>query len=727
MKNLIFTIFLLVLCGNIFAQDPSFFESFQPSGLTYNYGAGGYALPSVGTINILMVFAEFKDDMFETNNVRWVKGQNPANMNNWVDQTWSTNPTQGSLTHYFNDMSGNKLKITGKEIHVIAPHTRWQYYNMTPMKKRAAIQKEIIQKIDSTEDFADYDNWGLISNYKHRNEPNGRVDMIIFVWRNTYQDSAKYASPLSLSFDNNYGDLGGGSLYPVDDSLRYVNPNSFGSGVTIRGYLQTGTTKDPFRLVTHEFAHYLLGWNDMHNGSGFWGMLSDWGVRSCVANAFERYQLNWIDDVAGYYTVDATSSNVVTYTKILGDLVTTRKAMRIIANTSTREYFYIENHTGTSYWETHTPFAQNPNVINGYIEPGIYIIRQKGMSNSTTQLSKMLIPADGRYNWTVDRPIVNPYDVSRVLPVWVKGEPNRTSGYHTLEMVPHNYDDEPDIENPAAISFGIKSTPPYWESISEINGDVYDAFKMGYKTVFSPWSNPNNQLQDTTTLDFSMELYSLYSSGTYWLKFYMNNPAGSSPDKPENIKVTSSATLHPHLTWDANSESDMVGYKIYKKITAEWGWQYLATVTTNSYDDLSESYNFNGDGSHPVWYRVTAYDNQAKESLPSKEIQTTVNGAYLEKSTNNENNLSFDYLLQQNYPNPFNPTTNINYQLKEKGHVSLMVYDILGKVVATLVNTIQEQGEHSVTFNANNLPSGLYIYSLKVNDYKQNKKMLLIK
>lgn len=85
------------------------------------------------------------------------------------------------------------------------------------------------------------------------------------------------------------------------------------------------------------------------------------------------------------------------------------------------------------------------------------------------------------------------------------------------------------------------------------------------------------------------------------------------------------------------------------------------------------------------------------------------------------------YELYQNYPNPFNPVTSIKYKTKEKGFVSLKVYDLLGREVAYLVNEVREPGSYSVFFNAEGLPSGVYIYSLRVNDLVQNKKMTLIK
>jgi hypothetical protein len=85
------------------------------------------------------------------------------------------------------------------------------------------------------------------------------------------------------------------------------------------------------------------------------------------------------------------------------------------------------------------------------------------------------------------------------------------------------------------------------------------------------------------------------------------------------------------------------------------------------------------------------------------------------------------YCLHQNYPNPFNPNTNISYDIKENGHVSLKVFDILGREVMTLVNTNQAAGSYSVEFNAASLSSGIYFYQLKVNDFSDLKKMVVLK
>lgn len=85
------------------------------------------------------------------------------------------------------------------------------------------------------------------------------------------------------------------------------------------------------------------------------------------------------------------------------------------------------------------------------------------------------------------------------------------------------------------------------------------------------------------------------------------------------------------------------------------------------------------------------------------------------------------FRLQQNYPNPFNPGTKISYSIPEISFVTLKVYDVLGKGIATLVNEEKAIGNYDIDFNASVLPSGIYFYSLTAGTYTETKKMILIK
>ena len=155
-------------------------------------------------------------------------------------------------------------------------------------------------------------------------------------------------------------------------------------------------------------------------------------------------------------------------------------------------------------------------------------------------------------------------------------------------------------------------------------------------------------------------------------------------------------------------------------------------------NNLSNQYDVNltGIGNREVVLKLVETDNLKGEYTIGK-IYNLENG--LKKKGSEKISLNHDftvkeYELGQNYPNPFNPTTTISYQLPKDGIVTLKVYDMLGREVATLVNDkLKTPGRYSVNFNASSLASGVYIYQLKVNDhaggngYTATKKLMLLK
>ncbi|MBA4312239.1 MAG: hypothetical protein C0417_06385 [Chlorobiaceae bacterium] len=83
--------------------------------------------------------------------------------------------------------------------------------------------------------------------------------------------------------------------------------------------------------------------------------------------------------------------------------------------------------------------------------------------------------------------------------------------------------------------------------------------------------------------------------------------------------------------------------------------------------------------------------------------------------------------LYQNYPNPFNPNTTIHFELPEESHVTLKIYDMLGREVATLVNDVRKVGSYKVAFDGTKLPGGIYFYKLMSGGFAQTKRLILIK
>jgi hypothetical protein len=85
------------------------------------------------------------------------------------------------------------------------------------------------------------------------------------------------------------------------------------------------------------------------------------------------------------------------------------------------------------------------------------------------------------------------------------------------------------------------------------------------------------------------------------------------------------------------------------------------------------------------------------------------------------------FSLEQNFPNPFNPATQIRFSIPELNTVTLIIYDLIGRKIETLINEEFQPGEYTVGFDAANLPSGMYIYRITAGSYVAQKRMILVK
>ena len=167
------------------------------------------------------------------------------------------------------------------------------------------------------------------------------------------------------------------------------------------------------------------------------------------------------------------------------------------------------------------------------------------------------------------------------------------------------------------------------------------------------------------------------------------------------------------LNWTTATEVNNLGFDIERKTINEWN--KIGFVEGSGTTTLQKEYSFNdrniSAGKYSYRLKQIDHDGQFKYS---QEIEIEIIAPK-------------ELVLEQNYPNPFNPSTTISYQLPTTNHVTLKIYDGLGKEVATLVNEMKEAGSYSLRFNASTLPSGIYFAQLQYNGKQIVQKMTLMK
>ena len=170
------------------------------------------------------------------------------------------------------------------------------------------------------------------------------------------------------------------------------------------------------------------------------------------------------------------------------------------------------------------------------------------------------------------------------------------------------------------------------------------------------------------------------------------------------------------LTWTTAAELNNDYFEIQRSTDSDW--TTVGTVEGTN-DVTGSSYDYTD--------RAVVNGVTYTYRLLSHDINGAVNEYEMTAEATPEAPIPTEYALAQNFPNPFNPNTTISYALKDAGFVTLKVYNLLGQEVATLVAAEFTAGRYTATFMATDLPSGVYIYRLDVNDFTATKKMVLMK
>ena len=169
------------------------------------------------------------------------------------------------------------------------------------------------------------------------------------------------------------------------------------------------------------------------------------------------------------------------------------------------------------------------------------------------------------------------------------------------------------------------------------------------------------------------------------------------------------------LAWSTATEVNNYGFEIERRTIAGIAWAKVGFMAGNGTTNSTHEYSYtdNNLSAGKYAYRIKQIDNS---------------GAFkYSKSTELEIAASASFALNQNYPNPFNPTTNFTYGVAQTEFVSVKIFDVLGREVTTLVNEIMDAGTHSISFDAHNLPSGVYYARLQSGTQTATRQIILMK
>jgi len=276
------------------------------------------------------------------------------------------------------------------------------------------------------------------------------------------------------------------------------------------------------------------------------------------------------------------------------------------------------------------------------------------------------------------------------------------------------------------VCFTITITPncanPTFFRLRSWIADQYGAFYDG-----NP-ANPGALVAQT--YDFTPTgPYGCLPNATYWLYIDTRNDYCCCPiivtytgDTPLPVELKSfeavSGDRMVTLNWTTATELNNQYFEVQRS-TAASDWTMVGKVDGFGTSTTEHSYSY---VDHAVvngvtyTYRLLSHDINGEVHEYASTVEATPGAP-----------MPTEYTLSQNFPNPFNPNTSISYSVKEAGFVSLKVYNLIGQEVATLVAGEMPAGSYSASFTATDLPSGVYVYRLEVNNFTAQKKMVLLK
>lgn len=578
--------------------------------VAYAQDKGGKYITSKDTLNVLAVFICFQDDTtWKAGNSYWDTLSAPTYLHTLFDSLGAYPSGAYNISNYFRTMSwtapnqNDRFHMIGDGVFYITPHSRSWYKSQS--MEISDINEEICRRLDDSLniDFSKYDKWNFGTNHIHTESSSGDgyVDLIYLIYRNIFKDNKTDYQLLVDNIDGRNWSGCAGLMFSDTVNLTvsgkivkgsYMSSNSSGLTMISFPYDLTVVGSRSMLSFIHEFGHFL--------GFGHHGYNS---TLPCIMNSshsayfsihpYEREYLKWED-----YTPITTDSEIS-----LDDYLTSGEAIKIKIHTSKDEYVYITNHQLESQFD----------IVNGNnpdSSSGVYI----SVNDDTTRNPLYLLSASGNYNWEFVDMIPNPWDVN-TIPIWrdTLENPTSKSARDQLEyIVPGTstkknfyqhvyYDEDGNIDSSIHRCFGI-------------NEDAFDNDTDNF--MISSYTNPSLLAYSGNKEGLSIEV-SNFSGGDYTIKVRFDS-SDTLDDLPPFRPMNAGASYlfdSVSVTWDANKESDVDYYQIWRSDEKATGYTKIKdNLSTNSYTDNTLQSSSTGF----LYYKIKAVDEDSKVSTFSR-------------------------------------------------------------------------------------------------------------
>ncbi len=583
----------------------------------------GLYITSKGTIKALAVFIQFLGDHSHPESSEWPLNQAPVFLNTYLDSTEAQVSMPWSFSDYYRKMSFDALKIYGKGYFVITQHTENYYRDTLHLGNNAygKVTKEVLGTLNSQINYAEYDNWKDIRNAHTPNTPDGIVDLIIVLYRQSiYPPGDKAQGVAALGINEPDLTLNG-------KILKFGFP---GSGITNSGGWQGMAGFMP--SMKHEYGHLLLGGghpeysNRDDSGYASAGMSGILMGQGNVATGWERQKLGWIPYINVLNSQSAT----------LGDYVTTGQVLKI-AIPGTKEAFLIQNHQKLCIYDD--PNTDRPGK-------GIFIYHIK--DTTAAQPNYDMEVAEGRFNW--------------IIPYWFNPGPgwgiNPIPAFSQTIANPAGYDGRDMLPTDKQLSNGkwICEAFYYCENgqavhVDRYKGDPRDPYNIGYNQVFSPWSNPNSNTWNNSPTSIAVEIVGKHvgpnGEDVFDLNLFVNNPEQASPAKPMNVQglytsydsvaLSWTGNIDPHMTQPGNHHYDIYRSIYYDGCTPSYTKINSTSITSSSFTDSPPAVPTSIPADKDAYwsYHIKAIDNTGKVSVASEDARVCIGFLYHRKTAIN--------------------------------------------------------------------------------------------